>query len=348
MPVPVTTGTSILAAEYNTVRTPVTTIYAAGAANTQWYQTAFSVSVVADVDSITEVQLFNLFIDLQSLYVHMYGSLSPDAVPPNQGQKIGADESLAYDQATGAETAVTDSALMSLNDYNQIKIDIDNFTPAHLAYPPGNFAPGSTLSSQRTTNWGNTSTTDDIYAVIEVEFQNGADQENAWLNAGGQFTFNADLASGSGAKSTDWANLLSAMGTVYVDKFATSATSGTSFTNSGIQDLTSTYKTLWQKDGSGGYSDNNYRLEGRRVSAQVYRFRVRFYDGDTGTGDLGGPGTGTPIDEAVNGTLTSRFTPLAPQSGFIWDGSLYTACAVSLPNYNVVYALSNNPSTPPT
>ena len=84
------------------------------------------------------------------------------------------------------------------------------------------------------------------------------------------------------------------------------------------------------------------------MSAGVYRFRIRFYDGDTGTGDLGGAGTGTPVDEAVGGTLTSRIQPHTPDSGFIWDSTTYTACSVTQVNYSTVYSLSNNPTSVPT
>ena len=101
MALPVSVGATILAAEYNELRDPVDSIY-----TSQWYQTAFSSDVTADVDSVTEQQLFNLYIDLQSLYVHMYGSLSADFRPPAVGQKIGADESLDYNQATGANCCI--------------------------------------------------------------------------------------------------------------------------------------------------------------------------------------------------------------------------------------------------
>ena len=73
MALPVSVGAPILAAEYNELRDPVDSIY-----SSLWFQTAFSSDVTADVDSVTEQQLFDLYIDLQSLYVHMYGSLSPD------------------------------------------------------------------------------------------------------------------------------------------------------------------------------------------------------------------------------------------------------------------------------
>lgn len=349
MALPVSVGAPILAAEYNELRDPVDSIY-----TSLWFQTAFSADVTADVDSVTELQLFNLYIDLQSLYVHMYGALSADFRPPAIGQKIGADESLDYNQATGAETAVTNSALMGFNDYNTVKIDIENFDlTAHMNYPTGNFTPGSTLTNQRTTAWGNTSSTDDIYHIVEIEFANGADQEAAWLNAGGFITFRADLTGGtvgtSNTKDDDWADLLTAMGVIYVDKNGSSSSNlaGTNY-NVGISDLGSGYSLIYEKAGSGAYDDNNYRIYGTRVSAGVYRFRIRFYDGDTGTGDLGGAGTGSPVDEAVGGTLTSRIQPHTPDSGFIWDSTTYTACSVTQVNYSTVYSLSNDPTSVPT
>jgi hypothetical protein len=310
----VNVGDRINAVDYNSRRDIIDSLYV-----TSWAQTSRSADVAATVDHVEAEQLEELYLDLQSCWVHQTGAVEANLAVPAVAQTIGADTSQDYDQTTGAFSAVANGTLMGFNDYEALNVAVSNYPASHLSYDASSFSLESTATAQRTTNWGVNSANDDIYHVIDVDWATSA-AKIAWENAGGRLHFTASLTGGSGAKSTDWANLLSAMGTVYIDKYDTSATSGTTY-NLGFDNLTGTYQLMFDKSGSGAYSDNNYRIYGKVQSGSTtgIRFRIRFYDGDTGTGDLGGAGTGTPIDEEVDGTLNSACSSYSPDSSFTYN-----------------------------
>lgn len=344
---PVTAGSSRVRDEdYNGLRTTVSSIRV-----TQWNQSLISSAVTGGStfgvsDSIDAVHWRNLFLDIQSVHVHQTGSLNASLAVPSAGYTVGADTSFNLNQTTYAKTAVTGGTSMGFNDYENAVTTISNYNPSHLSFPAGNFTPSTSTSSSRTASWGAGSTPEAIYHVVTATFTSLA-ARNYYFNAGGRLAFSASGANGSGAKDTDWTNLLSAMGTVYFDKFATSASSGTATSNNGLNGLTSTYKVLFTKTGSGAYADNYWRLEGRIESNTVLRFRISFVDGDTGTGDLGGVGTGTPIDETVTLDVTSNFSSLRPDSSFVYNSVTYTACDLPHPTRATAVSLATDNSTPP-
>lgn len=307
----VNVGDRINAVDYNSRRDIIDALYV-----TSWAQTSRSADVAADVDEVAAEQLEELYLDLESCWVHQTGAVEANLAVPAVAQTIGADTSQDYDQTTGAFSAVSNGTLMGFNDYEALSVAVSNYPASHLSYDASSFSLESTATAQRTTNWGVNSANNDIYHVVDLDWASPA-AKNAWENANGRLHFTASLTGGSGAKSTDWANLLSAMGTVYIDKYDTSASSGTTY-NLGFEDLTVSYQLMFDKSGSGAYSDNNYRIYGK-TNGNGYRFRIRFFDGDTGTGDLGGAGTGTPIDEEVDGTLNSACSSYSPDSSFTYN-----------------------------
>lgn len=345
----VTGGSSVIQNEdYNGLRSTVSGIYA-----TSWGQAMRSVAVVGGStpgvsDTIQSEQYLALYLDLQSVHVHQTATASTAIAVPADGYTVGADTSFNFNLSSGAKTSVTGGTLMGFNDYEGVVTTVSNYNPTHRGWPPGNFIPGTPVSSTRTTTWG-ASTPTAIYHIVTVTFSSQA-QRNYFFNAGGQITFACSATNiGTGAsqnKNQDWANLLSAMGTVYFDAFSTSGSSGTS-AGIGHSALTTTYQTLLTKTGSGAYSDNYYKIEGRVASTTQLRFRITIDDGDTGTGNLGGPGTGTPIDEPVTADFTSTVTPLRPNSSFVYNTITYTACDLAAPTLASAYDLSSNPTSAP-
>ena len=331
---PVIAGGSVQNEEYNNLRSTISGIY-----SSIWTQTMRSSAVTGGAtfgvsDSIASLQLLNLYLDLQSVHVHQTGTVSSSIAVPQTGYTVGADTSFNFNTSTGVKTAVVGGTAMGHNDFDSVVTTISNYTPAHLSFPAGNFSPSAALSNTRTTSWG---TPADLPTQIEHELTvtfASATARAAYFNAGGRLTFNTSASTlGTGvslSKNTDWQNLLVALGTCYFDKFATSASSGTTVANNGLDGLNGTYKTLWTKIGSGVYADNSWYIQGRTDSTTVLRFRIRLNDGDTGTGNQGGPGTGTPIDEPVTADITNSVVALRPDSTFTYNAASYTAC--SLPN----------------
>lgn len=345
----VTGGSSRIQNEdYNNLRSSIASIYETSWGQTLGSSTVTGGSTVGTSDSVLADQFFALYLDIQRVHVHQAGTVNTTVAVPSAGFTVGADTSFNFNLSTGAKTSVTGGTAMGFNDYENAVTTISNYNPSHKGWPAGSFSPGTATSSTRTTTWG-ASTPTAIYHIVTVTFSSQA-QRNYYFNAGGQITFNASATNvGTGAsqvKNQDWADLLSAMGTVYFDTFSTSGSSGTSY-SIGHNALTTSYQLLFRKTGSGAYADNYYQIEGRVVSTTQLRFRITLNDGDTGTGDLGGVGTGTPIDEPVTADITSTVTPLRPDSSFVYNTVTYTACNIAAPTMATAYQLTSNPTTAP-
>jgi len=349
---PVTGGVSKIQNEdYNGLRTTTSGIYV-----DDWNQTMRSADVVGGStpgvsDTVESEQWRDLMLDIQSVHVHQTGSLNTGLNHPSDGFVVGADTSTGYNQGTGARPAVTGGATMGFNDYEDGVTTISNYNPSHLSFPDANFSSSAATASTRNPSWGigTASGPTSIYHIVTATFASAA-ARNYYFNAGGRLAFSASMASiGSGAsqgKNQDWADMFTAMGTIKFDKFSTSGDSGTS-AGRGMDDLTSSYQLLFTKTGSGNYNDNVYTIEGREVSTTVVRFRIQFEDGDTGTGNLGGAGTNTPIDEPVTGNVTSNFLSQRPDSSFTYNSTSYTACDLPAPTLaNQVLLTANNTSDP--
>lgn len=338
----VATGGKILATDYNSMRTNVTGILVA-----LWGQSATSSNVSATVDSVTEDQLFDLYIDIQKVSVHQTGALDATIAAVSAGNTIGADTSFNFNTSTGTKTAITDGTLMGFNDYINAVTTIQNFDDEVTGYPPPNFDISSPETSQRTTQWGGASEVQSVYHVMTVTWTN-ASQRAFFFNAGGSIKFDASLTGSSGAKGTDWASMLSAMATIDFDKYATTASSGTPALNSGFDDLTSNYQIIFTKTGSGVYADNDYTISARLDGTTAVRFRIEFNDGDVGEGGQGIGGVNDPIDETVTGTLTSNVRTSTPNSSFTVNAVNYTACSLTAPTMSTSTNISQDLSTPPT
>lgn len=329
-------GDSITAVQYNNVRTSLESVY-----STLYGQTMRSSAVAASVNSVTSQQMLNLFLDAQSAYVHQQGTVSSSIAVPPTGQTIGADTSLTFNQSTGAKATPVDGTKQGMNDYTTLITNVSNFNPSTTAFPVGNFTLGTATSSARSTTWGGTTDpTNSIYHVVTVTFST-ATQMSQFFNAGGELRFSSTLTGGTGTKSTDWAALLSAMGTIRFGKYALTASSGTPTPvgsgGSGFDSLTSTYRQLFIKTGSGLYAGNDYTIEGRTVSSTVLRFRISFDDTDPGT----------TVDESVNGTVTSNVNTFRPDSSFVYNSTTYTAVSIAAPTITTVVAMTTNNATPP-
>ena len=329
-------GDSITAVQYNNVRTSLVSVY-----STLYGQTMRSSAVTASVNSVTSQQMLNLFLDAQSAYVHQQGTVSSSIAVPPTGQTIGADTSRTFNQSTGAKATPVDGTKQGVNDYTTLITNISDFDPSSTAFPVGNFTLGTATSSARSTTWGGSAdAANSIYHVVTVTFST-ATQMSQFFNAGGELRFSSTLTGGTGSKSTNWAALLSAMGTIRFGKYALTASSGTPTTvgsgGSGFDSLTSTYRQLFIKTGSGLYTGNDYTIDGRIVSSTVLRFRISLDDNDAGI----------TVDESVDGTATSNVNTFRPDSSFVFNSTTYTAVSIVAPTVATVVAMTTNNVTPP-
>ena len=292
----VSTGDNITAAQFNSLQSRVENVMGTGSGDSGYGQTLSSAQV-AVTDTVQATDMINIKTDIDKANNHQIGSnssISAIAV----GKVIGAD-------ATGDTTASLTDTTGGFNDYETAVGVIET---NKLSIDSGNSSVESAISSQRTTNWNGIITHD-----FNITFSD-ANQRRYFFNAGGEIRFSASRAGGSSySKNTDWTNMLSNMGTIKFGRTDTTCTGTGTTTTIGNSDLTSTYQTIFTKDGSGNYAENQYEVQARYSTVdgqdKVLQFTVRFEDNDAGD-QQGGYLPGAAVDEDVSGTITSPIQQL--------------------------------------
>jgi len=169
------------------------------------------------------------------------------------------------------------------------------------------------IDSSRTSTWGGTGTPQSITHEFSVTF---AEQNNlnAFFNAGGNIEMSFTMTSvGADDKSQGWETMLSNIGNVTIDYTGTQVTgSGSAQSNTGIYDLTNTYVKIYEKLGSGIYTNNDLEIFARKDANVIY-FKIVLADESVGT-DPDGAG---PIDEVVNGNITSYVRQNRPTGSYV-------------------------------
>lgn len=212
---------------------------------------------------------------------------------------------------TGVGTDVTTSTTILAATWNNLMLNVKDCWD-------NRFSPASTTnvtdaSVTRTTAW-NTSLTQETTWTFTTETAC-----RAFFNAGGALGVSSSRTGGSAStQNTDWANLLSAMGTVLMNYNDTSASSGT-IAGIGFYELTTSYQQLLVKFGSGAYASNFFKLEGKvnsTTNPTVITIKSTWSDpytaaaaaaADGAIGPDGVPGTGDDAagyTDSIDGTLT--------------------------------------------
>jgi hypothetical protein len=311
-------GDIITASDYNNIKTDITSVI--GKISSGYGQDLRS-PTVASSNTVTSENMRLLYLDLMSARIHQTGILSTTVIPPTVGNLI------AWDTSTDP-----DGVKKGLADFISVKNLALAFDSSITPFPDTSFSLVTATSSSRngTTNpWGTVSNTVSIVHTVTFTFTD-ANHMQYFFNAGGQVRFFSSIVDGSGAKTLDWANMLLAMGTVFFGKSNTQSLNNSGIgTSIGYTLMTSTYQLVYSKYGSSVYSDNVCTIEARRPSTTTLQFRITFNDADTGTSET------SPVDESVNGTITSVVQIRQPNSSFTINSVNYTAVTVSVPSSSV-------------
>ena len=282
----VTVGQLIGEAEYTTLRSGINLVMGTptgtgtGAAG---YNQAITAPAVSPGDKVTAAAWNALKADADKAYTHQVG-----AAPNPVLATVNTDSGITKAIHDALETVV-----------NFIKLDGNRFTLG---------AGQSTIvsaSSRAKTDWNGTQTHD-------VEFTwASANAVKAFFNAGGKLTVVSSLSyAGAEAKTIDWQTMMDP-GTItmnYVD-VTKSGANGTITNSSGYYDLTGEVEIM-NRNGANPYSENRYKIFASAITNGV-RIRVQFQDNDVGD-DQGGVGSTGPVDENVQGTLTSALSYIRP------------------------------------
>ena len=270
-------GNTILAADLNSFISDVEDIFgdnnsgstAAGALIFGYGESMLQADVSAG-NTITAAQWNNLWMMVhrcaghQGSTVNIGGSVS--AGPWNAGDTITIDSNIAADIATIRT--------------NKLNFSAGNMTTANCNAKSG------------TATWS--SSTVHSFTQTFASY----DAARHYHNQGGAMLFTASQSGGSGTQSSDWATLLSSIGTVTVGVNTTTISGSGGTTGDSFDDVVGnagTTRTIYTKASSGAYASNNYKIEcSCNAAKEVFTWTVTFTDGHT-NGHY----------DTVNGTLAS-------------------------------------------
>lgn len=330
----------ITALEYNNiynVMAPIVGTAATGYGRNLSSSTVVGGSTPGVSDRVTSVQHRDLFFDLQAGHVHQYGSVN--------GALVLAD--------VAADTTVD---WQDVVDLNTIANAVTSFNHVITDFPSANFTTdllrtsgGVSCSSVRSTPWGGVSQVQAINHAVTLNFGSNLALKY-FLNAGGEIRIDGSLTGGtSGTANTkdwDWAQILSAMGTIRFGLVGTNwRTESVGGTGTGslialasLSTNTASPTTIFTKQGgvstaaaptgTSVYDNNFYQIRaalvGAYASATSLYFEIRFEDQDAGSG-FQDEGVNDPVDEPVTGTVTSNVYTYTPDSEYVLDAVTYTA-----------------------
>jgi hypothetical protein len=270
-------GNTILAADLNSFISDVEDIFgdnnsasvAAGALIFGYGETMLQADVSAS-NTITAAQWNNLWMMVHRCAGHQGSSVSiggsVSAGPWSAGNAIAIDANIATDIATIRT--------------NKLNFSAGNMTTANCNAKSG------------TASWS--------ASTVHSFTQTFASYDAArhFHNQGGAMLFTASQSGGSGTQSSDWATLLSGIGTVTIGVNTTTisgsgGTIGKSFDD--VVGAAGTTQTIYSKASTGSYSSNNYKIECVcNAAKEIYTWTVTFTDGHS-----------NGFYDTVNGTLAS-------------------------------------------
>lgn len=307
-------GQKIDAVDYTSIQGKIATVLGTGSGNYGYGQTVTSPSNVVAGDKIQLTHWLTLRTDLAKARAHQLGTA------------IGTGSA-----TDGANLLVPSSSLVITEALrNQYSLFADTVTTNRFV---NNEYSSETLVSYTKTNAWNGAIQNVVTVTGSTIAPGSAENMRFFFNAGGNLRVTSSLAgySGSGSdKGPTWYLMLNQAGTVSMNHTTTSYTgSGGTTYNIGYYGLTTSDQLIFYKPAPAGvYAENDYWIYAKKSSdgADVI-LTIRFQDDDAGDqqpGYLAGP----PVDENVNGNLTttvtmnrpsgtnvSVFTPTASQSG---------------------------------
>jgi hypothetical protein len=272
-------GDIITAARYNNLQSRVATVIGQGSGDAGYGQ-GLSSSQVATSEVVTASHMALLFADLDAGIKHQTNVASNDIAiiaatdlieDANNINKKGVAE---YENLT-----TTLEGDRFLCEANQATVE-------------------SAIQGAYSVAWNG-----QLDHIVNVTFTDYNHARN-FFNAGGEIRFAANITPvGSEAKTIDWATMLANMEVIGFNYFRTLATGSGTGASIGFHQLTTSYQQIFDKQGSGQYTENHYIIEakGNVATPDVVTFRINFNDDDP-------TDPGTPTDEFVTGTLTSIIT----------------------------------------
>jgi hypothetical protein len=324
----------ITASIYNAIRTKVNRVLGPGDGAEFGYGQPLLSSLKADNDLITSQDMQNLYEDLLKSAKHQTGNppvwTNSDGLnAPDPGEVIGI-----YAADVGASGTTIDATVDLAEGFLDFEQAATQIETNRFNIGAGATSAAAGVESIRTSAWKTS-----VDHIVTVTWAT-ADARRTWANAGGKIRFNANLTGGTsqpgevsltppGTKDEIWQTMLNSAGTISMGVQGTATTgTGTANSNASIIYSNRSSTTNWSstsesnsvniytKNGSGVYSENEFRIDAWQVAANSMRFKISFIDFDLGDDQNPGAEGSTPIDENVTGTITSTVSYIVP-NGFL-------------------------------
>lgn len=321
----------ISAARLNNLQARIEAIMGNGAGQNGYGENISSYQVSAGT-LIQATDINSIYADIVRARVHQVGVAPPEIQQLISNLNVIADETSFYINDSGITTNDPSGAEKGIADFENLMNSVEadkflmNISQATLE---------SGTSSSRTTGWNGV-----IHHTFQVVFTN-ADHRRHFFNSGGEIRMEVANSSASTAKGRDWEDLCRLVGTVKFNYNSTVTTNSGNGTNIGNYDLTTSYKTIYTKTGTGTYSGvyagNVFTIKAKEISSSSIEFRLEFNDAVT----FNVPSS--YVDDNVDGNLSTTI------KNYRADTSNVTVAA---PTYSTVTGLSSfatptPPSAPP-
>lgn len=285
----------ITAARYNELQARVANIMGKGAGDEGYGQSIESYQVSANTTVLAE-HMNKLFEDIKRARVHQDGAI------PTEIAQVTQNVDVIEESNTTTKEGIAQYEALSLD------VVADRLLVATGQAAIENQAAATSFTD---TNWNGTIRHDVRVQFVSYTITNGdgstvemtaADAARVYFNAGGEILFTPGLASGgSGSITTDWRNLITAVGTV---RFRKSNTTNASYPNTsggsggssiGFDDLSSSFQTIYTRTAS-VYTVNDYTIRAKLTNSSTIDFEIYFNDNK---------GPNPNIDEPVTPRTTS-------------------------------------------
>lgn len=277
-------GDIITAARHNNLQSRVATIMGTGSGDDGYGQSLNSAQVAA-AETVTATHMALLFDDISAGRKHQTNTA------PSEIALIVTTDVIEDSNTVNKKGVAQFESLTTTLENEKFLIDVNQGTAE------------AAIQGQFTTSWNG-----QLDHIVNVTFTD-SNHARHYFNAGGEIRFSANLASfPAEAKSINWATILSNMQTIKFNYTETGTDGSGTGSNLGYHDLTTSFQTIFNKSGSGQYTENSYVVEVKgntTPNPDVLQFRINFNDDDP-------TDPGTPTDELVSGTLTSIVTQFRP------------------------------------
>ena len=277
-------GDIITAARYNNLQSRVATILGTGSGDDGYGQTLNS-NQVASTATINATDMSTLYTDIANGRVHQTGTA------PSEIAIISSTDTILDSDTINKKGVAQFENLTTTLENEKFQIHSSQATAE------------AAKTAQYSSAWNGT-----LVHLLDVTFTD-ADHRRQFFNAGGEVRFASNITYlGSSAKTIDWMGMLVNMGTVKMGYTSTAATGSGSGSTVGFHDLTTSFQTLFTKNGTGLYAANNYTLKAKIVGTNQIQFRAEWNDANTGNPNY---------DENVLGTLNSTITQLRATGTYV-------------------------------